>query len=171
MKLLFLISFLLCSVCFSQKKQSDLEKVITKDFTLEFDSNYFSRIDAYDKLVMLFIKNPQNGYVESLRISVEDVSKYKKMDLEYFSEIKENLLKDEYKILSKTKGELNGNKYIDFSSGKTTVIENNKSEFKNLERLYFHKSKIYKIFFGSSEKSYEKHLPKIQQVLESFKMK
>lgn len=84
MKLLFLFSYLLCSVCFSQKKQSDFEKVDTKDFTLVFESDYFSRIDAYDKSVMLFIKNPQDGYVEFLRISVEDVSKYKKWILNIF---------------------------------------------------------------------------------------
>jgi hypothetical protein len=171
MKLLLLINFLFFTVGFSQKKQSGLEKVITKNYTLEFDRNYFSRMEGYDQSVILFIKNPCKGYVESLKISVKDLSAYKKMDLEYFSELREDTLKDDYKILSKTKGESNGQKYIDLIYGRSTKMENFKAEFKNFERLYFHQSKIFKLFFNSSKNDYEKHFPKIEEALKSFTIK
>jgi len=171
MKFLLLINFLFFAVCFSQKKEFDLDQVSSKDYSIRFDSNYFSRMDGSDQSVILFIKNPNEDYLELLKISVEDVSKHKNMDLQYFSELREYALKDQYKILSKTKGELNGSQYIDFIYEKTTVRGNNKYDFKNLERLYFHQFKIYKIFFNSSKSDYEKHFPRIEQILKSFQMK
>ncbi|MDP9955730.1 lipopolysaccharide export LptBFGC system permease protein LptF [Epilithonimonas hungarica] len=167
MKLLIFVNLIFFSVCFSQKKQSRFAVINSDDYSLEYDKKYFTETDGIGNSFLLFINDSNKNYIEFLRISSEDLGNYEKMDLEYFSEIREYALKEEYKILNKNKDSLNGNEYIDFIYEKETSTGN----FKSLERLFFYKSKIHKLLFNSSKRDFEKHLPKVIEVLNSFKFK
>lgn len=166
MKLLIFVNLIIFSICFSQK-ESSFGVINSNDYSLKYDKKYFTKTDGFENSFYLFIDDKNKNEIEFLRISSEDLKKYRKMDLEYFSEIREYLLKEEYVILNKNKNILNGIDYIEFIYEKETSNGN----FKTLERLFFYKSKIYKLLFNSSKRNFDKHLPKIIEVLDSFKFK
>lgn len=156
---------LACCFCLSCSfNERNAEKIETNDYYLFFNPGYFSKQDGIQNAIFLFIKEPPDEFSDHIKIAEEDVSRYEKMDLEYYADLREYVLRDRYTVLERKKNENS----IVFVYEKQADQE---FKFKTYEQIYFHEGKVFRLSFHSIDTGFDKHFEKAREVLESFRLK
>ena len=106
--MLFLF-FLGC--CFAQTEtNNDENKTVTHLYEIRYDKSSFDFYKQSNYGFILFFKfeNKEDDYLDSIRLSVDNLQKYKSMDLDYYVSLQKSLLKDDCKIIESKKVENQG---------------------------------------------------------------
>jgi hypothetical protein len=163
MKLTSIIIFIV--IFFQNLKSQNFEKLSTDNFSLRYDEKILKEEEGISNSIFLFFKKTSNKFSEHIKIITEDVSKYKKMDLEYYAQLREYVLKNKY---------FNIKKEIEYNPYHCIIFNYEKQGDEHLmtyEKIYFINNKIIRISYHSISENYLQNLPIAISVFKTLKLK
>ncbi|GAA4067593.1 hypothetical protein GCM10022389_10860 [Flavobacterium cheonanense] len=170
-KSIFLLLFLFISrFCFAQKAiEIDENKTTTPLYEVSFNKSSFDFYNQSNYGFILFYKlENDDDFLDCLRLSVENLEKYKTMDLMYYASLVEYVIREDFKIIESRKVE---------NQGKTSyfllVYEKplGKKNLKIHHRIYFNNGFGFNFSLRTVTNKFDKLYSDSEEILNSFQLR
>lgn len=170
-KSIFLMLFLFFSGCYFAQTStiSDENKTVTPLYEIRYDKSSFDFYNQSNCGFILFFKfeNKEDDYLDSIRLSVENLQKYKSMDLDYYVSLLKSLLKEDCKIIESKKVENQGKAPYYLIVYEKTISKN---QVKIYERIYFNNGFGFNFSLRTVTNKFDKLYSDSEEIFNSFKL-
>ena len=170
-KFISIVIFLFISeIVFSQtEKNTEIDKTTTQFYEISYNKTLFDFYDQPNFGFVLFYKfeNNDDDYLDCLKLSIDDLRKYKTMDLDYLASLQEYVLKSDFKIIESKKIQKQDNQdYFLFVYEKS--ISN--YQIKIHHRIYFKNGYGYNFSLRTVTSKFDKLYLNSEPIFNSFKL-
>jgi hypothetical protein len=149
---------------------SQTEILSTPLYEIEFNKkqfDYYPNNKNHNFILFYKFNNKEDDYFDCIRLEIDNLNKFKKMDLDYYANLKEYELKNNSQIIEKTKT-LNANNSICYKMIYTKFL--GKNLIKIYQKVYFKNGYGYTLSLKTVEKKYDNLVLESKKIFDSFKL-
>ena len=156
--------------CFAQiATNNDENKTVTPLYEIRNDKSFFDfyKQSNYGFILFLKFENKEDDYLDSIILSVENLQKYKSMDLDYYVSLLKSLSKDDCNIIESKKIENQGEAPYYLIVYEKTI---SKKQVKIYERIYFNNGFGFNFSLRTVTNKFDKLYSDSEEIFNSFKL-
>lgn len=144
------------------------DRITSGLYEITFNKADFDAYDNKNRGFVLFFKSRNTGeFQDCIRLAVDDTSKYKTMDLDYYASLMEELIKKDGKIIQKGKVATNDRAQFYFFIYEKIL---GKIKIRVYNRFYLKDGSAYNLSLRAASEKYARRFSAAEPVLDSFKL-